>query len=219
MTDARFRDMRLPDSISLGAIGGPMFKTTIMSLGSGFEKANRDWSKAACKFDIGHVARQKTLFDGTRSFYYVAGGRDYAWRYKDHGDYEMGSVASPQAIGVGDGANVHFQLYKRYSFGGFNYDRILRCIVAASYAVYVDGTLLVEGAGAGKFTIDLVSGLITLGTAAASTKIVAAYCQFDVCCRFDTDWGNFSLDVGGPDSGDGIHSWQQIPLVEYRLKV
>ncbi len=218
MTDARFRDMRLPDFVSVGAVGGPQFKTTIVPLGSGFEKANMDWQSAACKFDIGHVAREKTLFDATRAFYYVAAGKFYAWRFKDHADYELGLSGSPVGIGIGDGSNTSFQLIKPYSFAGFTYNRILRCIVAATYGLYVDGTQLVEGSGAGKFTLDLVQGLATLGTAPASSKVVAAYCQFDVCCRFDTDWGNFTVDIGGGDGGEGVHSWPSLPLIEYRLK-
>src|SRR5579871_3409426 len=188
MTDARFLDMRLPDYISLGAIGGPQFKTTIMPLGSGYEKANMDWSVAVAKYDIGHVAKEKTIFDATRAFYYVARGRFYAWRFKDHVDYQLGSSGSPVQIGIGDGSNTSFQFIKPYTVGGNTYNRILRCIVAATYGVLVDGTPLVEGSGAGKFTLDLVQGLATLGTAPSSAKAVSAYCEFDVCCRFDTDW-------------------------------
>ncbi len=139
------------------------------------------------------------------------------WRFHDHLDDDIGSAGSPQSIGAGDGSRTVFQIYKRYQVGSYIYDRPIQCIRSdEGYTVYADGVQLVEGAGAGKFTIDRTLGQITYGTPpASSTGFIG---RFDVPCRFDTDWGNFTMDIGGPGVDDGIASWPSLSIVSYRIR-
>lgn len=207
-----FHEVQFPTDISLGATGGPQFKTTIMELGSGFEKRNVDWSLTRAKYDIGAVPRPRAALDTLIAFFYARLGRAYGFRFKDWGDYQI----TAQSIGIGDGANHTFQVYKSYVSGGYEFDRPIKKIVAGSYAVAVDGVVLVEGAGAGKFQIDLNTGIITFGTAPASTKVVTFTGQFDVPVRFDTDWLDINIALAYPN-GAAIGSWPSLTLLELRI--
>lgn len=211
MTDV-FHEVRFPDDIAVGATGGPMFKTTLLELANGFEKANIDWSLAKGKWDVAQGFRSRADLDVSRGFFYARYGRSYPFRFKDWGDYQI--IA--QSIGVGDGATTVFQIFKSYSSGGYDYLRPIKKIVAATYVVKVDGVVLVEGAGAGKFQIDITTGRITFGTAPASSKDVTISCEFDVPVRFDTDHFDPTLIQAKPD-GSALGSWQNVPIVEKRL--
>lgn len=226
MTDNRFRDTQFPTTVGIDASGGPLFKTTVMELGSGYEKANLDWRYAKVKYEISRPPAKKSDFDLLRNFYWVMQGRGYAFRFKDHADFRVGSASTTQSIGTTDGVTAAFQVYKRYSSGGYTYDRPLQCIVASSYRVYHDGALKTEGAGSSQYQIDKRLGIVTLGSTLAATtgKDVAIACEFDVPVRFDTDWANFSAhfrDLEADESGNAtgvIASWESIPLVFYRIR-
>ncbi len=218
MANNRFRDIRLPDRLSLGAVGGPLFKTTIVEMDSGFEKANRDWMNAKAKYDIGHVAARKTTFREARDFFWVNEGRAFAWRFHDHADDDVGTFAAPQPFATGDGIIATFQCSKRYQAGAFVKDRPIQCIWAGSYSFFVNGVQVNEGPGAGKFTLDPITGLVTFGTVPPLGAVIAWTGRFDVPCRFDTDWGNWSMDIGGPNPTDGVLSWPSIPIVSYRIR-
>lgn len=207
-----FHEVQFPTDIALGATGGPMFKTTILELANGFEKRNIDWSLVKAKYDIGQGVRDRADLDVTRSFFYARQGRAHGFRFKDHGDFKI----VEQSIGVGDGATTVFQIYKAYVSGGYEYDRPIKKIVAATYVVKVDGVVLVEGAGAGKFQIDITTGRITFGTAPASTKVVTVSCEFDVPVRFDTDQFDPQLIQAKPDYSM-LGTWSNIPIVELRI--
>src|SRR5690606_17216981 len=90
---------------------------------------------------------------------------------------------SDQTIGQGDGETTRFQLIKRY---GVDFDPYLRPItrpVAGSVVLAVGGTVL----GAGAFSVDLLTGIVTLVQAPAEGEAVTAGFAFDVPVRFDTD--------------------------------
>ena len=186
-----FHEVRLPEAVERGAQGGPMFRTTVITLSSGHEKRNRDWQRARHRWDIGYGlldgdgAVDETTVDTVLAFFYARQGRAFGFRFKDWTD----CTADRQAIGVIDGTNASFQVFKRYASGGFAYDRPLRKPVAGTVDVWVDGVAITEGLGDGDVRIDPTTGLVTLGpTLAAQTGTeVEAACAFDVPVRFDVD--------------------------------
>src|SRR5262245_18788170 len=130
-------EVRLPDYIERGAKGGPGFNTTVFELNSGFEKRNQNWAKARLKWDIGcgvmyleddvGVAALKDIMD----FFYARAGKAYGFRFKDRSDYQI----FEQSIGTGTGSNPTFQVFKRYSSGGRDYDRVVKKLVSGSVLV------------------------------------------------------------------------------------
>ena len=197
-----FHEVRLPVDIELGAVGGPMFNTTILELFSGYEQRNVNWSAAKGRWDIAYGIRDTADMDIVIAFFYGRNGRAYGFRFKDWTDYQIDPA---QQIGVGDGAEVNFQIYKRYSSGGYNYDRTISKPVSGSETVYLDG---VETSA---YTIDYTTGVITFDSAPANGVVVSVTCEFDVPVRFDID----HLPVTA--HGIELESVRDINIVEIRV--
>lgn len=187
---------RFPDDISYGGTGGPMFQTSIGMVDSGTEYRNQDWSLARARYDVGHAARVKASYDALLAFFYAARGRANGFRYKDWADFE--ATASQGVYAVID--STHSQMYKRYTFGSYTYDRKI---------VKPYGTITVTG-GTGP-TTDSTTGIVTF-TGAAPTAWSG---QFDVPCRFDTDTMDGTMIARS--GGSLVGGWTSIPIVEIRL--
>jgi uncharacterized protein (TIGR02217 family) len=223
--------IRLPEDIERGALGGPRFNTSVLELDSGFEKRNQNWQDTRAEYDAGYGLLEKFDADPTSlkldidklvHFFYTVRGKAFSFRFKDWVDYEVGSEngvdISAQFLHFGDDTTTIIQLFKRYNFEASTnpHDRLLTKIVASSYEFFLDGTPIPEGAGAGEFQIDIDTGLMTLGTAPASTggtgpggeEVVTGRFEFDVHARLDTDDLKINLEMFNAGS------WPSVPLVE-----
>ncbi len=214
-----FHDVRLPDDVERGAQGGPRFSTTVVPLFGGFEQRNINWQSTRGEWDVGYGIQSQTAVDVIIAFFYARNGRAIGFRFKDWSDF---NIVTGQ-IGLGDDVTTVFQVVKVYSSGGFTHSRTIRKIVVSTYTVFLEGTPVPEGAGPGKFTIDINTGLVTMGTAPLSTggsgpggeEILTITTEFDVPVRFDTD----SLEVSGFIFSDDFKgSVPRIPIVEIRPK-
>lgn len=176
-----FHDIRLPQGIELGAIGGPRFSTTIIELTSGFEQRNINWAQTRGEWDISY-AIDETNFELVRAFFYARYGNAHSFRFKDWSDYEL----DRQIMMVTDGSTSTVNLFKRYSSGGFNFDKLLTKIVSGSISAWVNNVsqTVVEDTGpaATEVRVDLLTGLCTLGTTHASTT------GYDVELAFEFDF-------------------------------
>lgn len=203
-----FHDVQFPPCISYGSRGGPRFKTTVLELSSGNEKRNIDWQKMRAEYDVAHGIKTKEEMDELRAFFYARRGRAYAFRFKDWGDFTL----ARQVIGATNGALATFQIYKRYTSGGFSYDRDLIKIVADTTRVWVNNVEIDAGAAGDEFAVNLTTGIVTIGAtlAATSAQDVEVSCEFDVPVRFETDVLAASHDFYN------VESWDQIMLREVR---
>lgn len=204
-----FHDVRLPETVERGAVGGPRFKTTIVPLASGHERRNIDWQRQRGAWDIGYGIDDKGDFALVADFFYARYGRAHGFRYKDWTDFEL----ARQVIGATDGATAAYQVYKRYSSGGFAYDRQLHKLVSGTVLVWVNDVAIAEGGGDGQYQVDLTTGTVTLGAtlAAQSGTDVEVSCEFDVPVRFDTD----ELDISAVHFDAG--TIPNLPIIEIRL--
>src|SRR4051812_46411048 len=84
-----FHDVQFPPDISRGAVGGPGFKTTILTRASGFEQRNQDWEKARGKYTVGHGVKTRAQLQALRDFFYNRRGRVHAFRMKDWLDFQL----------------------------------------------------------------------------------------------------------------------------------
>lgn len=204
-----FHEVRLPEQVEKGAKGGPAFRTSIVVLASGHERRNEEWSITRGNWDLAYGVQRKQDFDDVIIFFYARRGRAHGFRFKDWTDFEM----ARQSIGTTDGSTATYQTFKRYDSAGFNFDRTLSKLVTGTVSVWVNDVSIVEGAGAGEFTVDVNTGIITLGStlAAQSGTDVEALCEFDVPVRFDTDELDvtaFTHDAARIDS---------LPIIEIRI--
>lgn len=201
-----FLETQLDPMISFGAQGGPKFKTTILELGSGFERRNVDWSSIRSEYDIAYKLKFQSELDVIRALFFSVRGRAYGFRFKDWTDYVM----PRQQIGVTDGGvTVAFQLIKTYIAGVGSYDRPIKKPVADTQVIYVNGVAI---APPDDYAIDTTTGIVTLSTASAASTgdLVEAQCEFDVPVRFDIDHLAASIDHYN------VLSVSSIPLVELR---
>lgn len=204
-----FHEVRLSDDVERGAEGGPQFNTTIVELMSGFERRNINWSQTRGEWDVGYGIDGRTLFESVLQFFYAREGRAHGFRFKDWSDFEL----DRQSIGLTDGANPTFQIFKRYTSGSIDFDRTIKKIVTGTELVWVNSVAIVEGAGVSEYQLDDDTGIITLGStlAATSGEDVEVQCEFDVPVRFDTD--QLRISMANFDAG----AVPQIPIVEIRV--
>lgn len=206
-----FHNVRFPLDVALGARGGPERLTDVVTLASGAEERNSRWAHSRRRYNAGYGVKSREDMQAVLAFFEERRGRFHAFLWRDALDHSSnGGNGAPtpldQAIGTGDGAETGFQLVKRYG-GGFDpYDRPITKPDAASVRVAVDGVEL-DAAG---FTVNTLTGVVTLDVAPGAGDTVTAGFLFDVPVRFDTD--RLDVELSGFDAAD-IPS---IPLIEVR---
>ena len=206
-----FHDVRFPSDLALGATGGPVRSTEVITLGSGREQRNTRWANSRRRYNVGYGV--KTLDDLHRvlAFFEERRGRLFGFRFRDPMDTRSclpGKTisATDQPIGIGDGEQVRFKLVKTYGEGEAAYIRTISKPVLDTLTVMVDG----ESVSPSLYTFDSESSEIVFlenATPVPDAVISAGY-EFDVPVRFDTD--EISVNLSHFDAGD-IPS---IPLVE-----
>jgi uncharacterized protein (TIGR02217 family) len=204
-----FDDVRFPTTISRGSSGGPERRTEIVVTGSGAEERNSRWANSRRRYDAGFGIRSLDDIHQVIAFFEERRGRLIGFRFKDHMDWKSCAPRAQvsrldQAIGTGDGARRSFQLVKRYGAGLRDYVRSITKPVAGSVRLAVAGTAVTG------FSVNLLTGVVTLAQAPASGAVVTAGFEFDVPVRFDTD--ELRINLTQFAAGD----IPQIPLVEIR---
>ena len=197
-----FAEVRFPPEISYGATAGPEFSTTVITVRSGAEQRNRNWSAARLRFDASTGIKTRQQAEAIIAFFRARGGRAQAFRFKDWSDYR----ASSQVLGTGDGARETFQLVKRYVSGADEDARLITKPVAGATKISLNGTPQASG-----WSIDTATGLVTFTSAPANGAVISADFEFDVPVRFDTDRLEFRLET------HDLMVWEQIPIIEVRL--
>jgi uncharacterized protein (TIGR02217 family) len=200
-----FDEVQFPPNLALGATGGPKFKTSIVVLAAGHEQRNSQWSIARGEWDVGHVPRSKADMETLIDFFVARAGQARGFRFKDWADYTM----ARQTIGTGtaEADETTWQIFKRYTSGSENYDRVLTKIVAASVSVWINSVAQTEGVD---FTLDYNTGIITTTSDVPDGHLVEVACEFDIPARFAMDHMQYRLLE--PELVD----WASIKIVEIR---
>jgi uncharacterized protein (TIGR02217 family) len=207
-----FHEVRLPLKLAFGASGGPERRTEIVTLGSGREERNTPWAHARRRYDVGGAVRTLGDLSDLIAFFEARRGRLHGFRFRDFADWRScapatAPSAADQTIGVGDGATNAFALVKTYGDGDYAYARPIRKPVSGSVLVAVGGAALALDA----YSVNTVTGVVTLATPPASLSAVTAGFEFDTPVRFDTDRLEASLEGFG--AGRLVHA----PLIEVAL--
>lgn len=185
--------------MALGARGGPERATDIVTLASGREERNSRWAHARRRYNAGYGIKSRADMQAVLAFFEERRGRFHSFLWRDGLDH----AATDEAIGIGDGTTVSFQLTKRY---GASFDPYLRPItkpVAETVVVKVDG---VETA----VEVDALTGIVTFAVAPEEGAAITASFEFDVPVRFDTD--RLDVELSSFDAAEA----PVIPLIEVR---
>ncbi len=206
-----FHEVSLPLPFALGASGGPERRVDVVALGSGAEARNTPWAHGRRRYDIGGAVRTLDELHTLIAFFEARRGKLHGFRFRDPFDCKScapsGAVTPfDQPIGVGDGAEISFQLIKTYGEGDGAYVRPIAKPVGASVRVSIDG----DEIGSDAFVVGATTGVITLDSAPGVSAIVAAGFIFETPVRFDLDRLDLSLD------GFGAGRALAVPLVEIR---
>lgn len=207
-----FHDVRFPESLSFGSVGGPERRTEIVTLSNGSEERTTPWAHSRRRFDAGYGMRSLDDLEALVAFFEARSGPLFGFRWKDWTDYKScrpseAPSATDQAIGVGDGVETEFGLVKRYLSGEAAYLRPISKPVAGSVLVAVGGVAQVEGVD---FTVDATRGVVVFARPPMVGAPVSAGFEFDVPVRFDTD--RIEASVAGFSAGE-IPS---VPVIEVR---
>lgn len=166
-------DVRLDLGFDYGASGGPDdFGTTVIVMESGIEKRNQRRTRPVGEWQLGNRNVRETDLATLQNVWHAVGGTANGFYYRDWNDYS--AVAQP-VLDVG-GSPPAYQLYKRYSFGGVDYDRrIVRPDVEALY----DDAVLIDPED---YEVDDTTGQVLLDVPPSGTLTWTG--TFDVPARF-----------------------------------
>jgi len=197
---------RFPDVIAFSAVGGPGFSTNIITLASGFESRNINWTSSRYGYDLAIPVRSQAEVNEINAFFRNARGKANGFRFKDYSDFE---ATDSSVISI---TTSTFQLQKVYTSGTETNSRIITKPVADTIHIYV-GTAEVDSGFSPGFTLDEETGIITFEDEPGGTVTWSG--EFDVPVRFDTDILQWRVVDRGSDGL--LYQTELLPLVEIRI--
>ena len=188
---ADFDDIRFPPRISMDAVGGPRFKTSVASMASGAEQRIAWWPNERGEWTVSYHARRPSDWQPMLAFFRaIAQGRANTFRFKDWTDYICengeGTFAETQLGGP-------YQMVKLYTFGGYTYERVIR--------KPIEGKITTDAPD-----LDYATGLSEAGG-------TYWYGEFDVMARLDNDPARCQVIDRNVSEGL-IVGWDGIEIVE-----
>ncbi|MEM7459235.1 MAG: DUF2460 domain-containing protein [Pseudomonadota bacterium] len=178
-----FHDVQFPMPLALGAVGGPEWRTDLVTLASGQEVRNASWSKGRRRWQVGSAITDLASLQSLVAFFEARAGRLHGFRFRDpldHASCAPGDDISfrDQSLGTGDGLTTVFQLQKTQA----GVSRLILKPMAETVSIGVDGQLLETG-----WSVDALKGQITFETAPIAAATVTAGFEYDCAVRFDSD--------------------------------
>lgn len=196
---SRFIDLYLDDCVpGYPVLASPRFATEIVMVDSGDEQANQRWAHPLHRYVLPEAVRTMEVFNAVRDHWLICAGPARSFPFRDPLDFASVALSAPntvptvtpydQALGVGDGSNRFFQLTKRYTRGGYSYDRTLTHPVTASIRIAEDP----DGSSppfeyVGGFTVGRETGIVTFDVAPLAGHVLTWGGLFDVPVRFESD--------------------------------
>lgn len=163
---------QFPNDIAMGVNFGPEFVTTLSANAAGYEVRNKLRTRALSRGDCAQAVKNQAQLSTLLTFFRSVGGRWAGFRFKDWSDYQLAAANSVFTL-VGGTVN-QFQTNKLYqSAVSFSEQRALRKPVVGTYAIYDGATLLVVGAGAGNYSLDTTTGIVSL--VALQTRAISSH--------------------------------------------
>jgi len=208
-----FHEVRFPETLSFGSVGGPERRTDVVTLANGHEERNTPWAHARRRYDAGLGLRSLEDIAALIAFFEARQGQLHGFRWKDWTDYASAIPGQDvtfedQVIATGDGDTNVFQLAKLYRSGPHDYLRPISKPVAGTVRLGIDNEALVEGVD---YDLDLTTGVVTLAYVPEIGRKIRAGFEFDVPVRFDTD--RIQTSVASFQAGEAPN----VPVLEVRV--
>ncbi|WP_421792253.1 phage distal tail protein, Rcc01695 family [Hyphobacterium sp.] len=189
-----FHDIQFPFSVAMGASGGPVRRTEIVTLASGKEERNTPWAHSRRRWNASPGIKSLHDLRLLQDFFEARRGQLHGFRFCDPVDNASGDPVSPsdQPLGVGDGQATDFQLIKRYADQAGIYERPIQKPVPGSVRLGRNGEEVEIGMDA---TVEFDTGKVCFLSPPDAGDVLTAGFRFDVPVRFDTDRLDISLDA------------------------
>ena len=183
-----FHDVSFPFALAAGAKMKLMQASEIVRLASGRDVRNARWSRPLRQWNIAGAITGANRVAELMTFFEARRGNVHAFRFRDAFEYSSGTddpTPEDQVLGAGDGTQTVFQLVKSE---GSSVRKITKP-VAGSVRVSVDGIETTD------FTVDALTGLVTLAAAPDVGAAVRAGFLFDLPARFEASTLDITLDA------------------------
>jgi uncharacterized protein (TIGR02217 family) len=196
-----FNETRLLDCVSYGSEFGQEFNTRIVTLRSGQERRNINWSMPLGRYNVMYQALSPEDHIKVRAAHMASMGSAIPFRFKDHTDYK----AEDEFLTNGTGSAQTVQLIKKYAFGPVELERVIQKPVMGTVTIYENGIEIGS-------SVDYATGEVTF--TATSLSEVTWSGEFDIPVRFESD----RLDVDPlANTKNGFLITTDVGLVEVRL--
>jgi len=176
-----FHEVSFPLIPDWGHVGGPGYDISIPVLDSGYEERFLRCGPKR-EYEVGTSIRSQADIVTLLNFFIARRGQAYGFRFKDLFDFtskadgKSAPTATDQAVGIGNGTQIHFQLVKG--------TRIIEKPVDGTVLIAKDGVTLTTN----DWFCNYTTGLVSFETAPANNVVVTAGYEFDVPVRFATDY-------------------------------
>lgn len=178
--------MHINDTITpcpgFGFIIEPEFDTDIKTRRNKRESRNGNWEQVRHNVSAPMQNISRAMALDVKRLFLVCRGNLHTFYFRDPIDYE----AVDEPFGVGDGVETVFQLSKRSTADGVDYDREIYLPVGA--------VVEVNGGAAASHTIDPEFGTVTFSVAPADGAVLTWSGEFNLKVRFVADRLPLSVD-------------------------
>lgn len=192
-----FDDVRLPEDIERGTIGGPEYRTTVNRLVSAHEQRNSEWPWPMFASNVGYGLSKREDIEAVYAFFHARLGRARGFRFRNWLDYKVTTAAVAEVAGD----TTQRQLIRPYADAVNPQYRVITRPVASTLKVYVNSILTTD------YTLEDM-GIVQFPSDPGPN--VAASFEFDIPVRFDAD----KLDIQLNTQFNG--AVPTIPIVEIR---
>lgn len=162
---------RFPDEVSAWLVGGEEFMTDIVQTQGGFEQRNQVWAQPLRRYRLSNALRTIPNATATKAFFRAVGGRANGFRVKDLFDYTVDATTGLLGSGVGTGLQT-YQLQKQYVNGATTSISKIVKPVPGQVSPFRNGVAVTAGGGAGQYSVDTTTGIVTFTADASSAASV-----------------------------------------------
>lgn len=202
---AFFETPVFPDIVADMLIGGEEFVTSVVIAPSGREQRNSLRTAPRRRYRVSQGLQVVGAAIATAGHFRLVGGRANGFRVRVPWDYQADHTTGILGTGVSTGV-ASYQLARTYGVTGV-VANVLKPVVTG-LEIKNNGAVVPQGGGAGQWSIDATTGIVTFVTPFPTTGNTLTWAgQYHVPCRYDTDW----LQIG---LAQGLLDWQGVSLIE-----
>lgn len=175
-------ELRAPSRVEAGFSSTVENSTEIVTFRGGVERRNVNWRQGRLRFNSRQAAWDRESRAELLALARAVRGSAHAFLFKDWNDYSV----SGQSLGSAPAGSATVQLVKTYTFGTEVETRIITRPIAATVAVFQNGSPKTV-------TVDETTGLITPTTSWTEGAVLTVNFEFLVPVRFASDSIEFVL--------------------------